>query len=169
MTLTELNNNTADFLRAYDDAPETVQDSLAFVFKLTRRILDEKKVQDAAGVAITITPRVVTESTAEKAARLRDKLARDLWEVNLKAELLDRAIELYKAGVVTAEEIRAAVAKADDERAAYEKTGRGVNAKWKSFAAAVKGWYNRAGWMWSPCLGPSEPKPRPLPPPRILS
>lgn len=160
--------NIQDFLTAYDAAPESIQDALAFVFKLTAAMTcagaqttPSRMTPAPRPVRVDAAPRGVS---AQRRAKFRAKLARDLWEVSLKSELIDRAVDMWASGEVTGREIAAAVRRAENDRAAYDRTGRGVDAKWKSFAASLKGWYARAGLTWTPCAGGTEPYPPPAPP-----
>lgn len=98
------------------------------------------------------------------AQRLRAKLARDIYEPGLHAQLIDRAVLAVAAGIATCKELKAAVKAAKENVRLYQITNgfKGAATLWRTFALAVKSWYDAAGFAWTATDWRREPQPAPL-------
>lgn len=141
-----------EFSRLYDalgvDSQEALMWALSLVSKLRNASGEEVAVEKAA-------PAISGKKAAAR-ERLRADINRHIWESDLKSELLDRAIALVDAGVVSTKELKAAVL--TSERKPID-LGDGTPRRWVSFARAVKRWYTRTSEPWTPCSDVYEPRP----------
>ena len=98
------------------------------------------------------------------AQRLRAKLARDIYEPGIHAQLIDRAVLAVAAGIATCKELKAAVNAAKENLRLYKVTNgfKGAATLWRSFALSVKSWYDAAGFAWTATDWRREPQPKPL-------
>ena len=95
---------------------------------------------------------------------LRAKLARDIYEPGIHAQLIDRAVLAVAAGIATCKELKAAVNAAKENLRLYKVTNgfKGAATLWRSFALSVKSWYDAAGFAWTATDWRREPQPKPL-------
>lgn len=98
---------------------------------------------------------------SEKAERLRERIARDIWEPTTRRELVDRLTDLVVKGAVSARELERAIKDATRRRSTYEKTGGrdGVETIWKALGYWAKCVYETHGMIWSPTSSELEPCP----------
>lgn len=144
-----------EFSRLYDalgvDSQEALMWALSLVSKLRSASGEEVVLEKNAPAA----PAISNKKAAAR-ERLRADINRHIWESDLKSELLDRAIALVDAGVVSTKELKAAVL--TSERKPID-LGDGNPRRWVSFARAVKRWYTRTSEPWTPCSDVYEPRP----------
>lgn len=155
-----MTNNKAEFSRLFGALAPQSRAALYFSLRLNALLgnLATAPSAENADDAPAPAPSLLTKRAKEA---LRRRLVVALWDPQLKAELVDRVVDLRDRGAISDEEIEAAVRLAKQETELYERTNgaRGVASKWRSFASSVRGWYERTGASWSPCLGASEPRP----------
>ncbi|MBR0225298.1 MAG: hypothetical protein IJL92_04485 [Thermoguttaceae bacterium] len=102
------------------------------------------------------------------AAKLRRAIVRDVWEPDLRAELVDRCVNLVATKRVTLSELKKAIAEAKEKRRQYELTGgkSGAESIWKPLGAWCRGRYEAEGLVWTKTdklLEPEPPRLRPAP------
>ncbi len=95
-------------------------------------------------------------------ARLRAAIVARIWEPDLRSELVDRIVGVIGAGWVDVRATKAAIRKAAEARADYERTNgtRGVDSLWKPLATWLKGVYEANGAAWTPTASAIEPQPK---------
>ena len=108
------------------------------------------------------------EWQSDYAAKLRRAIVRDVWEPDLRAELVDRCVNLVATKRVTLSELKQAIADAKEKRRQYELTGgkSGAESIWKPLGAWCRGRYEAAGIVWTKTdklLEPEPPRSRPAP------
>lgn len=97
----------------------------------------------------------------ETSTRNRETLKVKLWDKWIHAELYDRAIAAVKLGLTSFDEVLNAIADAHELNEEYRRTNcfKGERTLWKTFGRWVKGWYDSAGYQWTPTSNKREPAP----------
>lgn len=145
-----------DFDRLYSRMSPSARSALAFAFRLN----------DALGAPTVSAPARNPSETApsvnpEERARIRAKLVAEIWEPELRVDLVDRIVDALLTGYTSPAELRAAVKTANDRKQIYDKTNgaKGKDAIWKTLASWIKGRYEAKGVEWTPTRAALEPKP----------
>lgn len=104
---------------------------------------------------------IVPEEAREEAAKTRDEIVAQIWEPDLRSDLVDRIVYARVSGWIDQPTIKAAIKKALDSRAEYERSGgqRGRDAVWKALAVWIKGVYESNNVAWTPTRSAIEPRP----------
>ena len=99
--------------------------------------------------------------TDEKVRRLRQAISRDVYEPGLHADLVDRAATAIVQKIATANELKAAIRQAKENRRIQEITNgtKGKNTLWRTLALFVKAWFDEAGYIWTPTANRREKSP----------
>lgn len=103
----------------------------------------------------------VSPAASEEAAKTRAEIVAQVWEPDLRSDLVDRIVLARVNGWIDQPTIKAAIKKALDARAEYERSGgqRGRDAAWKSLAVWIKGVYESNNAAWTPTRSAIEPRP----------
>lgn len=98
---------------------------------------------------------------SEKAERLRERIALDIWEPTTRRDLVDRLTNLVVNRIATARDLQRAVVDAKKRRDVYERTGGrdGVETLWKALGYWAKCRYEEAGFEWTATSSILEPCP----------
>ena len=149
-------NNVESFSRLYDALEPDTQEALMWALSLVAKL----RKSDAPAPEDTAAPldgirEEEEQKRAEWLANIRADIKRHIWEPDLKSEILDRALMLVDAGVVTMKELETAV-KRSERTPPTEKSGK--TRRWAGFARTVKRWYSRTSEKWTPCAEIFEPR-----------
>ena len=155
---------TTELMKIYNDSPRPVRNQVAFAASL----IAELTGAPTAGAA----PRA-TNADPDKQARFRAKLVADIWEPDLRSELVDRIANAAALRWFDMKTLTAAIRRAKSLKYDYEKSdgARGKDAIWKTLATWIKGVYAARGVEWTPTSSalepraPSRPTPQPAPEP----
>lgn len=98
---------------------------------------------------------------SQKAERLRERIALDIWEPTTRRDLVDRLTNLVVNRIATARDLQRAVVDAKKRRDVYERTGGrdGVETIWKALGYWAKCRYEEAGFEWTATSSILEPCP----------
>lgn len=122
-----------------------------------------KCLETEAPTTATATPATPPANVSDdKLARLRAKLVADVWEPDLRSDLIDRIVEAYRLGWTDAKTLQAVVAKATKAKTLFETSEgqRGKDSNWKTLSTWCKGVFERNGKKWKPTSSALEPRPR---------
>lgn len=138
--------------------------ALAVLSAIGATIAENRKEQDALQNATSTNEAGVLppdQFPPARIERLRRAVVQEIWEPDLRSELVDRCVKLVATGIVTASELRQAIALAKEKRRIYEETGglRGSESAWKPLGAWCKEKFENAGVVWTKTDKRLEPKP----------
>lgn len=104
---------------------------------------------------------VAVPEANEETAKIRADIVAQIWEPDLRAALVDRIVAAVVNGWIDEPTLKAAVKKAKDAVAEYERSGgqRGRDSIWKSLAVWIKGVFETNGVEWSATRSAIEPRP----------
>ena len=96
-----------------------------------------------------------------KVARLRAFIVSEIWEPELRSELVDRLTNAVVTRMTDAKTLRAAIKRAKSLKADYDRTGggKGRDAIWRTLAAWLRGVYESKGIEWRETRAALEPRP----------
>lgn len=144
----------------YNSIPSDQQGAALLVLSAFRYISD---LGLAPTPAASATPTDLTHHlTADKEAALREKVVSEIWEPDLRSELVDRIVAVVSSRLVDAITLKAVIRKAIAEKDEYDRTDgkRGKSAYWKTLAIWLKGVYEQNGLKWTSTKGAVEPRPK---------
>lgn len=142
-------NKVEEFERLYDLLTPDSQEALQWALTVIA------KTREPTAKAACKEPDKEERSRAKWRAKLRADIKGHVWEPDLKSELLDRAVALVEAGVVSSKELKATIERSERNP---NSEGDGVARRWRYFAAMVKKWTTRTGETWTPCSEFFEPR-----------
>lgn len=98
---------------------------------------------------------------ADKVQRYRTFIVRKIWEPDLRAELVDRVVELVVNGFVTYQEVDQIIEKAAQRKRRYDDTNgeKGSESMWRTIGAWTKEKWIESGRAWTATNKRLEPKP----------
>lgn len=98
---------------------------------------------------------------ADKVQRYRIFLVRKMWETDLRAELVDRIVELVVNGFVTYQEVDQIIEKATQRKRRYDETNgaKGSESMWRTIGAWTKEKWIETGRSWTATNKRLEPRP----------
>lgn len=133
-------------------------------FSVSEKEPDQPQQQEQRKTIDALADDFAAKTESADAQRLRAKLARDIYEPGIHAQLIDRAVLAVAAGIATCKELKAAVNAAKENLRLYKVTNgfKGAATLWRSFALSVKSWYDAAGFAWTATDWRREPQPKPL-------
>lgn len=101
-------------------------------------------------------------ASAKENGKMRANLVAEIWEPELRVELVDRIVAAYDRGWIDAVSLRAAIKRAQDRKSEYDRTNgaRGKDAVWKTLASWCKGIYETNGYEWRATASALEPRPQ---------
>lgn len=101
-------------------------------------------------------------ASANANGKMRANLVSEIWEPELRVELVDRIVAAYDRGWIDAVSLRAAIKRAQDRKSEYDRTNgaRGKDAVWKTLASWCKGIYETNGYEWRATASALEPRPQ---------
>lgn len=159
--MTTLEKQFRERYRELDDLNrEAVRKSLEYASEYKE---ERAKIQSDANAPVARDGKLPPNRfPADKVARLRSLLVRDIWEPDLRAELVDRCVRLVASGVCNGTELKKAIAHAKEKKRAFEESDgkRGSDSLWKPLGVWCKGKYEAAGVAWSKTDKRLEPQPR---------
>lgn len=97
---------------------------------------------------------------SDTASKLRAQLVAQIWEPDLRRELVDRVVVAFDRNWIDAATLKAAIAQAKDKKREYERGGAGADSIWKPIASWIKGVFEANGVRWTPTASAVEPRPR---------
>lgn len=99
-----------------------------------------------------------------KAQSFRRWLVRQIYEPELRAELVDRIVNLYTSGQASVSEIKETINKARTLKRAFVNSDgmKGKQSMWLTIGAWCKSKYISAGWGWDKTTPRLEPAPAKL-------
>lgn len=94
-------------------------------------------------------------------AKLRQTIVEDIWESDLRAELVDRCVDLAVSGVVTVAELHKAIQRSKAKNQQFKDSGglRGSESIWRPLGAWCKRKYEDVGRVWTKTNQRLEPAP----------
>ena len=97
-----------------------------------------------------------------KIKSFRSLVARKIWEPDLRAELVDRIVDLVVSGYVRVEEVEKIVEKAQRRKLQFEETNgvKGCESVWRTIGAWTKERWIQSGRQWTATSKQLEPKPQ---------
>lgn len=98
---------------------------------------------------------------ADKVQRYRTFIVRKMWEPDLRAELVDRIVELVVNGFVTYQEVDQIIEKAAQRKRRYDDTNgaKGSESMWRTIGAWTKEKWIETGRSWTATNKRLEPRP----------
>lgn len=143
---------TDQFMCAFDRLDEMSAE------QLISALLKLKRHKPSASLDAFVPKRNLTDS---QLASFRAKLVNQIWESDLRADLVDRIVFAYDGGYFDVPTLRSAIRRAKSRKADYERSNglKGKDAIWKTLASWLKGVYESHGVEWTPTASALEPRP----------
>lgn len=96
-----------------------------------------------------------------KIKRFRNVVVRKIWEPDLRAELVDRIVDLTVNGFVRPSEVNKIIDKATHRKRLYDETNgaKGTESIWRTIGAWVKQRWQESGRTWTATNKRLEPQP----------
>ncbi len=124
---------------------------------------DEQLDPQATSAPVATVNEVVSrfDFSQDVPRRFRAVILKDLYDVGLRADLVDRAMVAVWKRYATIDDLKAALRVAKDEVRVRETTNgfKGRRFIWETFAPIVKSWYDSAGIVWTPTSPRLERRP----------
>lgn len=153
------------FSEIYDDA--NIYITSAFnALKESLAAAPARSVSDASPKAEHVTPARndvprTRKMTDEQRAKLRSIIVADMWEPDLRRELVDRIVDLVDFGDVSASEVKKQIAAAKEKKNLFRSTSgeKGRESVWQTMATWVRRQWESKGLEWRRTSMDLEPMP----------
>lgn len=132
----------------------------AALLVLTTLRYTQECVNDVYSQRASVESRARNLSDAARQS-FRAKLVNQIWESDLRSDLVDRIVFAYDGGYFDVPTLRSAIRRAKSRKADYERSNgmKGKDAIWKTLASWLKGVYESHGVEWTPTASALEPRP----------